>query len=233
MDETARPEIIVYGGVDADPVVLNAIEVRVLGSLVEKQVTTPDYYPLTLNALVNACNQTSSRDPVVSYDEPTVTRAVDSLREKKLAFVFSGAESRVLKYGNKLAERFELTPAETAALCLLLLRGPQTVGEIRNRSGRLHEFSSLAEVESNLESLALKRPQALVTRLPRQTGLKESRFAHLLSGTAASPAESASSASIMPPEPDRLEKLENEVATLRQELAEVRRQFAEFRKQFE
>jgi len=113
MDETARPEIIVYGGVDADPVVLNAIEVRVLGSLVEKQVTTPDYYPLTLNALVNACNQTSSRDPVVSYDEPTVTRAVDSLREKKLAFVFSGAESRVLKYGNKLAERFELTPAET------------------------------------------------------------------------------------------------------------------------
>jgi uncharacterized protein YceH (UPF0502 family) len=183
MAENPGPEVIVYPAIsDADAPGLTDAEVRVLGVLVEKQLTTPDYYPLTLNALVNACNQTTSRDPVVSYDEATVTRALDGLRDKKFAFVFSGADSRVLKYGHKLAERLELAPDETAALCVLLLRGPQTAGEIRTRTGRLHAFTSLAEVDATLATLAAKRPHALVTRLPRQPGFKEARFAHLLSG---------------------------------------------------
>ena len=139
---------------DDDPIVLTEAEARVLGALVEKQLTTPDYYPLTLNALVNACNQTTSRDPVVSYDESVATRALDGLRDKKLAYVYSGADSRALKYGHKLVERLELTPDETAALCVLLLRGPQTGGEIRTRTARLHAFASLTEVDATLAALA-------------------------------------------------------------------------------
>ncbi len=230
MDE-AGPKVIVYGdGEPARDVVLDAVEARVLGALVEKQVTTPDYYPLTLNALVNACNQTSSRDPVVSYDETTVLRALDRLRDQKLASVSAGAESRVAKYRHKLTERFELAPAEVAAFCLLLLRGPQTIGELRNRSGRLHEFASLPEVEETLNALAARQPQPLVAKLPRQPGTKESRFTHLLSGPlAAAPADSPASTQSIPSTPSDADRL----ARLEQEVADLKQQFATFRKQFE
>lgn len=243
-----EPRVVVYPAYDTDfdlpPAVLDAEEVRVLGALVEKQVTTPDYYPLTLNALVNACNQLSSRDPVVHYDEPTVIRALDRLREKKLATVTTGAESRTLRYRHRLTERFELTPPAVAAMCLLLLRGPQTTGEIRNRSGRLYDFESLAQVDEVLAALAARSDQPLVTKLPRQPGTKESRHAHLLSGPIAvaatpvetgevAPAPAGVSAAPIPAEPDRVARLEQEVAALRAEVGELRQQLADFRQQFE
>jgi uncharacterized protein YceH (UPF0502 family) len=134
--------------------ILNETEVRVVGSLVEKQVTTPDYYPLTLNALVNACNQISNRDPVVKYDERTVTEAIESLRTRNLVYIFYGAESRVPKYKHMMREVYTLSPRELAAMCVLMLRGPQTVGEVRGRTGRLYEFAELREVEETLDSLA-------------------------------------------------------------------------------
>ena len=174
-----------------DKTVLDPAEIRVLGSLVEKAITTPDYYPLSLNALVNACNQSFNRDPVVDYGEPTVLRALEGLRNKRLVFVFEGAASRVVKYGQKLADTLGLSPPETAALCVLMLRGPQTTGEIRSRSGRLHEFASLDEVESTLQALAARSPQPLVARLPRQTGFKESRSVHLMGGLPAASPETA------------------------------------------
>src|SRR4051812_3004950 len=161
---------------------LTAAEVRVLGSLIEKQITTPDYYPLTLNALTNACNQLTNRDPVVAFDETTVVRALDGLRDKRLATLFAGAESRVAKYKHTLTDRLLLTPAEIAVLCVLMLRGPQTVGELRTRSERLFAFDTLPEVEETLNVLAARQSQPLVTKLPRQPGTKESRYAHLLAG---------------------------------------------------
>ena len=241
MGETSGPEVVIYGSGDDEPVVLNPEEARVLGVLVEKQITTPDYYPLTLNGLLNGCNQTSSRDPVVRYDELTITRALDRLREKKLAFVFAGADSRVVKFGNKLKERWELSSSEIAALCVLLLRGPQTAGEIRNRSGRLHEFESLAEAESTLESLATRKPHPLAVKLPRQIGFNESRYAQLLSGppslTSSTPRETSTTADESPavpsPESERIARLEAETVALRAELAELREQLAAFRRQFE
>lgn len=219
-------------------VILNEIEARVMGSLVEKKLTTPDYYPLTLNALTNACNQTSNRDPVVSFDEQTVMRALDALREKKLAYVFHGAESRVPKYGHLFPEAFDLTPPEVAVLCVLLLRGAQTPGEIRGRTGRLHEFASSSEVETTLHDLSLKEPQPLVLKLPRQTGSRESRYAHLLSGeieiqeSEAAP-RPASTASKAHGGNERLAQLEEEVKSLRQELTELREQWLAFKRQFE
>jgi uncharacterized protein YceH (UPF0502 family) len=221
---------------DDSLLLLTAVEVRVLGSLVEKQITTPDYYPLTLNALVNACNQLTNREPVVSYDETTVVRALDGLREKRLATLFSGAESRVAKYRHALGDVLLLTPAETALLCVLMLRGPQTVGELRTRSERLFVFDTLPEVEETLAALAARTPQPLALKLPRQPGAKESRYTHLLSGPVELPAPG------VPPEPatlivraenERAARLEQDVAALRTELTELRRQFAEFRKQFE
>lgn len=230
MAESTTPEVVVYSAGDEPLPVLNEVEVRVLGALAEKQLTTPEYYPLTLNALVNACNQTSSRDPVVSYDAPTATRGLDGLREKKLAYVFAGAESRVVKFGHKLAERFELTRAEIAVLCVLLLRGPQTPGELRSRTGRMHGFESLPKLEGTIDVLAAKQPHPLVARLPRQTGFKEVRVAHLLGGPVS---VSSTGPAAVPPPVDRTMQLEQEVAALRQELAELREQFAAFRKQFE
>ncbi len=160
---------------------LNETEVRVVGSLVEKQVTTPDYYPLTLNALVNACNQISNRDPVVKYDERTVEDAIDSLRTKNLVYIFYGAESRVPKYKHMMREVYTLSSQELAVMCVLMLRGPQTIGEVRGRTGRLYEFAELREVEETLDGLA-RRDEPLVFKLPRQTGRKEARYTHLLSG---------------------------------------------------
>lgn len=228
MDENSRSEVVVYPGAENDPITLDAAETRVLGALIEKQVTTPDYYPLTLNALVNACNQTSSRDPVVSYDETTVLRALDSLRDKRLAYVVSGADNRVPKYGHKFTERLELTADQRAVMCLLMLRGAQTPGELRSRSGRLHEFSSLTEVEQTLETLSQKQPRALVAKQPRQTGFKESRFAPLLSGDAPTPAAElpTASPSSTKVDADRIAALEVEVAALREELIALKIQIA-------
>ena len=217
---------------------LSPSEVRVLGALIEKQITTPDYYPLTLNSLTNACNQLTNREPVVSYDEQTIVRALDALREKRLATLFSGAESRVAKYKHTLTDAILLTPAEVALLCVLMLRGPQTVGELRTRAERLFTFDSLPEVEETLNALASRPEQPLVTKLPRAPGTKESRYAHLLGG----PVEVAASEKLPPPEPatlavraenERVAKLEAETADLRRELAELKQQFADFRRQFE
>ena len=238
MDEIPSPAVKFFPGAAPEHIVLTDVEARVLGSLVEKQLTTPDYYPLTLNALTLACNQLSNREPVVAYDEVTVVRALNRLRELKLAYAFSGAESRTQRYGHKLDDVCQLAPAELAVVTVLLLRGPQTVGEIRGRTGRMHTFASLEEVEATMLALATRTPQALAVKLPRQPGAKESRYAHLLSGEIALPAATATP----PPEPatiavlqenERIARLEQDVAALRQELADLRGQFAELKKQFE
>src|SRR5687767_5322635 len=157
-----------------DPItLLNAAEVRVLGALIEKQITTPDYYPLTLNALTNACNQLTNREPVVAFEESTVVRALDGLRDKRLATLFTGQESRVAKYKHSLTDALLLTPGELALLCVLMLRGPQTIGELRTRSERLFNFDSVPEVEETLNALAARQPQPLVAKLPRQPGTKD------------------------------------------------------------
>ena len=216
-------------------VYLNDTEVRVLGVLVEKQLTTPDYYPLTLNALVNACNQISNRDPVVSYDPATVERAVESLRGKNLVYVFYGSESRVPKYKHVMSEILSLSAAELAAMCVLMLRGPQTVGEVRGRSGRLHNFADLGEVESTLDGLQ-RRDEPLVAKLPRQTGRKEARYAQLLSGPPAIEEmndERRPTATAQSTSSDRVARLESEVESLRGEISDLRLQFDEFKKQFE
>jgi uncharacterized protein YceH (UPF0502 family) len=202
---------------------LNDVEVRVLGSLIEKEITTPDYYPLSLNALVAACNQSSNRNPVVHFDEDTVGRATESLREKKLVHQVDRSESRVSKYRHVIYEAMNLGRPAVAVIAVLMLRGPQTVGEIRTRSNRLYDFTSLDEVDLTLNSLMSREPP-LVVRLPRQTGQKEVRYAHLLSGevTLTEPQPEPESE----PEPDRITKLEKEVEDLK-------KQFEQFRKQFE
>ncbi|MGE5648542.1 MAG: YceH family protein [Acidobacteriota bacterium] len=210
--------------------VLDQTEVRVLGSLIEKEIATPEYYPLTLNALVNACNQRSNRDPVVAFDEDTVESAADRLREKRLAAVVTGAGMRVAKYRELLSETLNLGRREVALLSVLMLRGPQTVGELHGRTERLHRFTDLGEVEAVLEQLSTREPDALVVRLPRQPGTKEPRYAHLLSGApeiaVAAPAQAPSSRE------DRLAALEAEVRRLREEVLELRDQLAAFRAQF-
>lgn len=218
-------------------VTLNEVEVRVLGALIEKQISTPDYYPMTLNALMNACNQKSSRDPVVVYDEQTVMSGLDSLREKKLAYVFHGSESRVPKYGHIFDKSFALAPPELAAMCVLMLRGPQTPGEIRSRTASLYNFSDLGEAEATLSALETRESEPLIIRLPRQPGARESRYAHLLSGKPeieeieAAPRHEP--ARVRAQDNERIVKLEEEVKSLREELSELRQQFADFRKQFE
>ena len=218
---------------------LNDVEVRVLGSLIEKQVTTPEYYPLTLNALVNACNQLSNRHPVVSYDDKTVARALESLRGKNLAYIFYGSDSRVPKYKQMLTDLLKLSPPETAVMCVLMLRGPQTAGEIRSRTGRLHDFAELSEVEATLEGLIGREPDPLVARLARQPGRKESRYAHLLSGEVRveeeeqrQPRVEAATAAVRA-EDERLARIEEEVSRLRREVEELRQQLDAFRRQFE
>ncbi len=208
-----------------DEILLDAVETRVVGALMEKETTTPDYYPLSLNALVNACNQASNRDPVTAYDEDTVRRALAALREKKLVYVFEGAANRVAKFGHKVGEVFGLSRPEMATLYVLLLRGPQTVGEIRGRSVRLHDFADLGGVETTLQALAVRQPRPLVTRLPRQIGFKESRYAHLLGGPPTVEAVRAAPLPVAVPTAgaiDRLDRLEAELAALRRELDEVK-----------
>lgn len=203
--------------------VLTEQEVRVLGSLVEKEITTPEYYPMSLNALTNACNQKTNREPVVSYEEDEVREALFTLRDKGLAIVCEG--TRVFKYDNYFADKLDLSAAEAAAMCVLMLRGPQTAGEIRGRSDRLHAFESVSEVESTLEGLATREDGPFVVKLPRQPGRKENRYAHLLSGEVAIDASDEQPVELGESLRDRVERLEADLAALRAEFAEFRKQF--------
>jgi uncharacterized protein YceH (UPF0502 family) len=207
-----------------EPILLTTTEARVLGALVEKEVTTPDYYPLTMNALINACNQRSNREPVTNLDEDDVRQALHGLEDKQLAGRARSADGRVTKYEHWLGEAFNFSRAETALLCVLLLRGPQTPGELRGRTERMHRFEEISDVLAGLQKL-MEREPALVAVLPRQPGTKESRYAHLLSG----PVESMPVAATVPyasespagaaDQSDRIGQLESTVAELQRELA--------------
>lgn len=215
--------------------VLPPAEVRVLGSLLEKDITTPEYYPMTLNALVNACNQKSNRDPVVNYDDDTVARTLEALRAKALVGTVTGGSNRVPKYSHRFSDRLNLGRRELALLCELMVRGPQTVGELRNRASRMYEFSDLDEVETCLRGLSEREP-GFVVRLPHLPGTKEPRWAHLLSGEPAVPAPESFAmvaGAASGPQGDRIGDLEIEVANLRAEIEQLKSQFQEFRRQFE
>lgn len=215
-------------------IVLSDVEARVLGALIEKDITTPDYYPLSLNALVNACNQKNNRDPVMNLDENAVRDGLRGLQDLRLAGPAGGADSRVTKYEHRLQDVFNLSRGETAVLCVLLLRGPQTPGELRGRTERIHRFEDLEAVQASLQHLMQREPP-LAAMLPRQPGTKESRYAHLLSGEI-DVAEMASR-SVAPAsdsgDTERVSRLEDEVATLRREVSDLKQLFEEFRKQFE
>jgi len=207
---------------------LDPTEIRVLGALLEKEITTPEYYPLTLNALVNACNQKSNREPIVSYEEEDVEQALALLRQRGLAVRISGAGHRVEKHAHSLGEKLNLGRKESAVLCVLLLRGPQTVGELRGRTGRMYEFLELADVEHCLESLATREPEPLVAPMPR------GRWCHLLGGVP-DPAHEASEPQVSrpavsgPPVPG----FEQRIAALEREVAELKKTLESFRRQFE
>jgi uncharacterized protein YceH (UPF0502 family) len=216
-------------------IVLNENEARVLGALVEKDITTPDYYPLSLNALVNACNQKNNRDPVMNLDENQVRDALSGLQDTRLAGPASGADSRVTKYEHRLQDVFNFSRGETAVMCVLLLRGPQTAGELRGRTERMHRFEDLEAVQSSLQKL-MQRGPPLVVMLPRQPGTKESRYAHLLSGeidvgeltsgrAAAAPADHG--------DRERIVRLEEQVADLQRDFSDLKQEVEAFRKQFE
>lgn len=216
-------------------IVLNEVECRVLGALVEKEITTPEYYPLSLHALVNACNQKSNREPIMNLDEAAVRGALHSLEVQSLVRSVSPADSRVTKYEHRLQEAYNFYRHEIAILCLLLLRGPQTPGELRGRSERMHSFDDLNAVQSSLQHL-MKREPPLVKALPRQPGTKETRYMHLLSGDASqvdTEQRSQPEAGERLVNGDRAGKVEEEIAALRNEIADLKQQFALFRKQFE
>src|SRR5574341_1044909 len=216
---------------------LNETEARVLGCLVEKELATPEYYPLTLNALTAACNQKNNRNPVMVLTEPEVERALDSLREKNLAYVFHGSTSRVPKYKHVAPEVLQINPAGLAVMCVLMLSGPQTVGEIRTRGSRLYEFKGLEEVDETLRVLATRDSEPLVIKLPRQPGQKDARFAHLLAGEphidvrteAAEPSGSSRSALSSNP----VAQLEEQVQALTRQVENLTAEFEEFRKKFD
>lgn len=214
------------------PTILTDIETRVLGSLIEKQVTTPEYYPLTLNALTLACNQKNNRNPVTSYTDAQVSDALETLREKNLTYVFYGSTSRVPKYKHVMPEVMHLSHPELALVCVLMLRGAQTLGELRGNAARLHEFSSLEEVDETLNNLITRDPDPLVARLPRQAGQKEGRFAHLLSGDIDLEALAESERAVAAA-PRRSSSLEQKVDALAEEVERLKEQFEQFRKQFE
>ncbi len=210
--------------------VLSPVEVRILGALVEKDATTPEYYPLSLNALVNACNQKSNRDPVMSLDESAVRDALEALHDRGLAGPASGADSRVTKYEHRLYEAWKLGRREIAVMCELMLRGPQTPGELRGRADRIHHFEGIEDVVSTLHRLMERQPP-LVAMLPRQPGTKESRYAHRLSGEVA--VAPVNEPIAQAPGDDRTSQLESEVLRLRGELDSLKQEFADFRKQFQ
>ena len=225
---------------------LSEVAARVLGALVEKEITTPEYYPLSLNALVNACNQKSNREPVMNLDEDAVTMAMRGLSELELAGAANTNDSRVRKYEHRLQEVFNFTRPETAVLCVLLLRGAQTPGEIRGRGERLHHFEELSDVQSALQKL-MQRESPLVKVLARQPGTKESRYVHLLCGDvedsavagaresvgASSGSQAGVYAKDETKDDTRIARLESELAALKSEIAELRQQFEQFRRQFE
>jgi uncharacterized protein YceH (UPF0502 family) len=220
-------------------IVLNDIEARVLGALIEKEITTPDYYPLSLNSLVNACNQKSNRDPAMNLDEQSVREALRTLHNNSLARSVSAADSRVTKYEHRLQEAFNLDRREAAIFCELLLRGPQTPGELRTRAERMHRFDDLGEAQSALQRLMNRQPP-LVEVLARQPGTKESRYVHLLSGDAkplsSSTVREALATSAPSPQSEKMNefsRLSSEIAELRRDIADLQQQFAAFRKQFE
>ena len=211
--------------------ILTDIETRVLGSLIEKQVTTPEYYPLTINALTLACNQKNNRDPVTSYSEDQVSEALENLREKNLAYVFYGSTSRVPKYKHVMPEVMHLSPPEMALMCVLMLRGPQTLGELRGNASRFHDFAGLEEVEQTLNGLIAREPEPLVARVPRRPGQKEGRFAHLLSGEIE--IEVLAVEAERKPAVSSSQRLEQKVEALAAEVEKLKEQFEQFRKQFE
>ena len=210
---------------------LTGIEVRVLGSLIEKDITTPDYYPLSLNALVNACNQKNNRDPLMTLDEESVRNALSSLQERRMAGPAGGADSRVTKYEHRLQEVFNFDRREIAILCVLLLRGPQTPGELRGRTERMYRFETLDDVQSTLQRLADRQP-SLIAVLPRQPGTKESRYMHLFSGGAPPAGEITLTSRPENSEDERIANLEAEVSSLKRVVEDLRRQVLEFTEQF-
>ncbi len=218
---------------------LTPVETRILGCLLEKERITPENYPLSLNSLIAACNQSTNREPIVAYDAKTVEAGLDSLRQKKLAVMIMTAGSRVPKYRHELLNHYDLNPRDVALLCVLLLRGPQTLGELRNRSERMQFFDSLEQVESFLAELT-KGESPLVRVLPARPGQKESRYVQLLSGEPvlienfpAEPAFPGAIETLASGKPTRLEALEKEVETLKAELHQLREELLSFRKQFE
>ena len=219
--------------------ILSEIETRVLGSLVEKELTTPDYYPLSLNALVNACNQKSNRDPAMNLNEDAVRQALRTLEKEGLAGPADGMDNRVTKFEHRFQEAFNFDRREIAILCELLVRGPQTPGELRSRAERMYRFDELGQVQSTLHRLAQREPP-VVKMLPRQPGTKEARYAHLLSGDVRIDAqmqapEAAAERAVTHSSSDgeRIARLENELSTLQNEVADLKQQLAAFRKQFE
>jgi len=226
-------------------IILTSVEARVLGSLIEKEMSTPDYYPLTLNSLVNACNQKSNRDPVTNLEERAVIHTLESLMQKHLAWQRNSAEGRVPKYAHGMYDKYKISSAELGTVCVLLLRGPQTPGEIRSRTGRLYEFTDLAEVEATLQQLAEREDGPFVIKLPRQAGSRENRYAHLFCGEvkidqeeAAFPFGAAGPRAIagnerIEAENERIAELEHKVTDLRTELDELKQKVTQFTRQFE
>ena len=214
--------------------ILSEVETRVLGALIEKGLTTPEYYPLSLNALVNACNQKSNRDPVMNVDETAVAQALRALDKEGLAGPADSMDNRVTKYEHRLQEAFNFDRREIAILCVLLLRGPQTPGELRGRAERMHPFEDLGQVQSTLRRLA-QREQPLVKVLLRQSGTKEARYAHLLSGDVHTPAPEARDvpAKTGAGNDERIALLEDKLAGLQNDVSDLKQQLAAFRKQFE
>jgi uncharacterized protein len=216
---------------------LSELETRVLGALIEKEITTPEYYPLSLNALINACNQKSNRDPLMHVDEAAARLALNELQDKGMAGLGTTSDSRVAKYEHRLQEVFNFNRQETAIFCELLLRGPQTPGELRSRAERMQHFDDLSVVHNTLQRL-MQRDPALVRVLPKQLGMKEARYMQLLSGepiaSSAGPGEKQAEAEVRGPDAsERMARLEETVLGLQKELADLRGQVAEFRKQFE
>ena len=215
--------------------VLNEIETRVLGALVEKELTTPEYYPLSLNALVNACNQKSNRDPVMHVDDNAVSQALRNLEKEGLAGPADAIDNRVKKFGHRLQEAFNFDRREIAVFCELLLRGPQTPGELRSRAERMYRFDDLGQVQSTLQRLMQREPP-LVKMLARQPGTKEARYCQLLSGDVQARAPETAPEAVMTGSSsngERIASLENDVRVLQKEVAELKEQLAAFRKQFE
>ncbi|MBU1487713.1 DUF480 domain-containing protein [bacterium] len=218
--------------------ILNDVEARILGSLIEKEITTPEYYPITLNALTNACNQKSNRDPVVLYEQTTVARGLDRLRDKGLAITVHEAGSRAPKYKHSFREKFGLTQAEVAILCELMLRGPQTIGEIKARANRMYNFKEgLKEVEEILQGL-MESEEPRTVKLPRQAGKKENRYMHLFSGEPEIRQEeqilSLEAATLkVRTEDERIAKLEEELRSLRCDFDDLKQAFITFKSEFE